>query len=258
MPPSSSPEKLELPAGFHPAPDALKGRQILITGASRGLGRAIAQQCAAAGAQTILLARTVAALDQLADEIVDAGGPEPVLVPCNLEAATLGDFEGIAELLAERLGHLDGLVLNAGMLGQLSAIGTYDPALWARVFQVNLHSAFMLVRCSLPLLRRSTDARLLFVSSGVARVGRAYWGAYAASKAALENLMQVLADELADEGRVRVNSVNPGRCRTEMRAQAYPAEDADRLPTPDALAPGFVYLLGGDAAAFHGRQFNLQ
>lgn len=236
----------------------MKGRQILITGASRGLGRAIAQQCAAAGAQTILLARTVGALDKLADEILAAGGPEPVLVPCNLEAATLSDFEGIAELLADRHGHLDGLVLNAGMLGQLSAIGTYDPTLWARVFQVNLHSAFMLTHCCLPLLRRSTDARLLFVSSGVARLGRAYWGAYAASKAALENLMQVLADELAAEGRVRVNSVNPGRCRTEMRAQAYPAEDAERLPTPDALAPGFVYLLGKDASALHGRQIDLQ
>lgn len=250
--------KLQLPEEFSPDPRTLAGRQILITGASRGLGRAIASHCAAAGAQTILLARTVSALESLADEIVAAGHLEPVLIPCNLEAATLANFEDIASLLAARHEHLDGMVLNAGMLGELSAISSYDPALWARVFQVNLHSAFMLTQCCLPLLRRATDARLLFVSSGVARQGRAYWGAYGASKAAVENLMQVLADELATEGRVRVNSVNPGRCRTEMRAQAYPAEDAEQLPDPDSLAPGFVYLLSAFAATLHGRQFDLQ
>ena len=255
---SSSPEKLVLPRSFQPGGESLHGRQILITGASRGLGRAIAHQCAAAGAQTILLARSVPALESLADEILAAGHLEPVLVPCNLEAATLQQYEEIATLLGERFGRLDGLVVNAAMLGELTSIAASDPALWARVFQVNLHSPYMLVRSCLPLLRQSTDARVLFVSSGVARQGRAYWGAYAASKAALENLMQVLADELASEGIVRVNAVNPGRCRTEMRAQAYPAEDADRLPTPESLASGLIYLLGEAATGLNGRQFDLQ
>ena len=251
-------EKLRLPAAFRPEDQSLHGRQILITGASRGLGREIARQCAAAGAQTVLLARSVPALESLADEILAAGHPEPVLVPCNLEAATLEHYEEIATLLGDRFGHLDGLVVNAAMLGELSPIAASDPALWARVFQVNLHSPYLLVRSCLPLLRRASDARVLFVSSSVARQGRAYWGAYAASKAALENLMQVLADELAAEGIVRVNSVNPGRCRTEMRAQAYPAEDADRLPSPESLAPGLLYLLGEAASGLHGRQFDLQ
>ena len=177
---SSSPEKLVLPRSFQPGGESLHGRQILITGASRGLGRAIAHQCAAAGAQTILLARSVPALESLADEILAAGHLEPVLVPCNLEAATLQQYEEIATLLGERFGRLDGLVVNAAMLGELTSIAASDPALWARVFQVNLHSPYMLVRSCLPLLRQSTDARVLFVSSGVARQGRAYWGAYAA------------------------------------------------------------------------------
>lgn len=255
---SNTPEKLSLPASFRASDQTLRGRQIMITGASRGLGREIARQCAAAGAQTILLARSVPALETLADEILAAGHPEPVLVPCNLEAATLQHYEEIAALLGERFGHLDGLVANAAMLGELSPIAASDPALWARVFQVNLHSPYLLVRTCLPLLRRARDARVLFVSSSVARQGRAYWGAYAASKAALENLMQVMADELAAEGIVRVNAVNPGRCRTEMRAQAYPAEDAERLPSPESLAPGFIYLLSEAASSLHGRQFDLQ
>jgi len=127
-------EKLSLPAAFRPEEHSLHGRQILITGASRGLGREIARQCAAAGAQTVLLARSVPALESLADEILAAGHPEPVLVPCNLEAATLEQYEEIATLLGDRFGHLDGLVVNAAMLGELSPIAASDPALWARVF----------------------------------------------------------------------------------------------------------------------------
>lgn len=254
---TTAPQRLLLPAGFNPA-GALSGRNILITGASRGLGLAMARDCAAAGAQTILLAREVRALESLADEIEAAGHLEPVLVPCNLEAATHEHYEDIAKLLRDRFGHLDGLVLNAGMLGELSPIANYDPTVWARVFQVNLHSPFLLTRCCLPLLDAAGRSRVLFVSSAVGRQGRAYWGAYAASKFAVEGLMQVLADEVANEGRITVNSVNPGRCRTRMRAQAYPAENAELLPPPETLAPFFTFLMSAAANDLHGRQFDLQ
>lgn len=251
-------ERLQLPADYRPDHNTLKGRQVLVTGASRGLGRAIACDLAAAGAQTILLARDVKALEHLADEILAAGHAEPILIPCNLEAATHEHYEEIAEHLRARLGHLDGVIFNAGMLGELSPLATYDPTMWARVFQVNLHSPFLMLRCLLPLLDAGTRSSILFVSSAVGRQARAYWGAYAASKFALEGMMQVLADELASAARVKVNSVNPGRCRTRMRAQAYPAEDAEKLPEPAALAPFFTYLLSPSADHFHGRQLDLQ
>ena len=251
-------ERLQLPADYRPDHNTLKGRQVLVTGASRGLGRAIACDLAAAGAQTILLARDVKALEHLADEILAAGHAEPILIPCNLEAATHAHYEEIAEHLRARLGHLDGVIFNAGMLGELSPLATYDPTVWARVFQVNLHSPFLMLRCLLPLLDAGTRSSILFVSSAVGRQARAYWGAYAASKFALEGMMQVLADELASAARVKVNSVNPGRCRTRMRAQAYPAEDAEKLPEPASLAPFFTYLLSPSADHFHGRQLDLQ
>ncbi len=252
------PDRLTLPADFTLTAGPLVGHRILITGASRGLGRAIALACALAGAQTLLLARDVRALEAVADAIAAQNGLEPVLIPFNLEGATVTDYEDLGDLLQTQFGQLEGLVLNAGMLGELSPMANYDPVIWARVFQVNVHSNFLLAKTCLPLLNAAARASLLLVSSAVGRRGRAYWGAYAASKFAVEGMMQVLADELADTSAIRVNSVNPGRCRTRMRAQAYPAEDATRLPLPEDLAPAFAYLLSPAASGFHARQLDLQ
>lgn len=252
------PERLTLPADFTLGAGDLTGHRILITGASRGLGRAIALACAAAGAQTLLLARDVRALEAVAATVAGQNGLEPVLIPFNLEGATVTNYEELGDLLQTQFGQLEGLVLNAGMLGELSPLVNYDPVMWARVFQVNVHSSFLMAKTCQPLLNAAAQAAILFVSSAVGRRGRAYWGAYAASKFALEGLMQVLADELADTTAIRVNSVNPGRCRTRLRAQAYPAEDATRLPLPEDLAPAFAYLLSPAARAFHARQFELQ
>ena len=240
------------------APAALAGKLVMITGASRGLGRAIAVAAAAAGATLLLLARDIRALEKLADEIEAAGGAEPSLVPINFENATVDHYADIASRVDERWGRLDGLVLNAGLLGELGTIRNHDPLLWARVFQVNVHAHFLLTQACLPLLERAPTASIIMTSSSVGRRGRAYWGAYAASKFALEGLMQTLADEMDGSTRVRVNSVNPGRCRTKMRAHAYPGEDPATLPEPATLAPAFVHLLSDVAAAYNGCQFDLQ
>jgi NAD(P)-dependent dehydrogenase (short-subunit alcohol dehydrogenase family) len=250
--------KLQFVPFEDPAARPLADRIVLVTGASKGLGRAIALAAAAAGATTLLLARDVRALERLADEIEAAGGASPSLVPMNLEAATIEHYAEVARLIAERWGRLDGLVLNAGVLGELSPLRNYDPLVWARVFQVNVHANFLLVQACLPLLEMAPSASVIFTSSSVGREARAYWGAYAASKFALEGMMQTLADELAGGTRIRVNSVNPGRCRTRMRAQAYPAENADTLPDPATLAPAFVHLLSDAAEGCHGQQYDLQ
>lgn len=249
-----TPEILTLPAV--PAPDALADRVVLVTGASRGLGRAVAQACALHQATVLLLGRDVKRLESLADEIEAAHAPSPRIVPFNLEGASVDDHAAIAARIAEQCGRLDGLVLNAAMLGEMSGLENYDPVLWARVFQVNVHSQFLLLRACLPLLRAAACGSVIFTSSSVGRRGRAYWGAYAASKFAAEGMMQTLADELRDVSHVRVNSVNPGRMRTRMRAQAYPAEDPATLPEPAAVAPYFVYLLS-NAHALHGQTLDL-
>jgi len=250
--------KLQLAPATNVDAKPLSGKLVLITGASWGLGRAIALAAAAAGATTLLLARDMRALEKLADEIEAADGPAPSLVPLNLEAATVEHYEEVARLVAERWGRLDGLVLNAGALGELSPLRNYDPMVWARVFQVNVHGNFLLLQACLPLLELAPTASVIFTSSSVGRAARAYWGAYAASKFALEGMMQTLADEVGGNTRIRVNSVNPGRCRTRMRAQAYPAENPETLPDPANLAPAFVYLLSDAAEACHGQQYDLQ
>jgi NAD(P)-dependent dehydrogenase (short-subunit alcohol dehydrogenase family) len=225
--------------------DCLSGRVVLVTGASRGIGHAVARAVAAHGARTLLAGRDVRRLEGLADEIEATGAAAPVILPINFEGAGVEDYETIASLIRQNLGRLDAVVLNAAMLGELCSLETSDPVLWARVFQVNVHSQYLLIRALLPLLRGSSAGSVLACSSGVGRQGRALWGAYAASKFALEGMMQVLADEVGGVSHLRVNSINPGRTRTRMRAQAYPAENPATLPTPEDIAPAFVAVLAG-------------
>ena len=252
-----STNQLQELTGFAPPADYLAGRVILITGASRGIGAALCKGTARLGAQVVMLARTVKDMETVADDIVSAGHLEPSLVPANLEAATIDDYTTIATAIQQHFGRLDGLVLNAGLLGELCPIADYDPVSWAKVFQVNVHSQFLLLQATLPLLEASPDASIIFTSSGVGRKGRAYWGAYAVSKFATEGLMQTLADEL-EGSNVRANSVNPGRTRTKMRAEAYPAEDANTLPLPDDIIQPFLFLLGNAAREVNGLALEAQ
>lgn len=246
------------PRHYRPRPGLLDGRVILVTGASDGIGRAAALACAGLGATVALHGRSVRKLEQVYDRIVAAGGPKPALVPLDLEKALAQDYDALAAALGTEFGRLDGLLLNHSILGARSPIEHYDVPTWCRVLHVNLTAAFIVTQVCLPLLRRSADASVVYTSSGVGRQGRAYWGAYAVSKAGTESLAQVLAHEFANEPHVRVNVVNPGGTRTAMRALAFPAENAAELPAPEAVLAPYLYLLGPDSRGVTGGRFDCQ
>ncbi|MBO6849271.1 MAG: YciK family oxidoreductase [Marinobacter sp.] len=239
--------------------DLLKDRIIMVTGAGSGIGRAAARSFAAHGATVILLGRTVSKLESLYDEIEAAGHPKPAIVPMNLEGAAVKEYEELAMTIEDNFGQLDGLLHNAAILGSRSPVELYDPETWNKVMHVNATAPFLLSRAMIPLLRKSADASVIFTSSGVGRKAKPYWGAYAVSKFALEGLSQLLAEELDDERHnVRVNSLNPGATRTNMRAHAYPAENPQQNPAPEELMPSYLYLMGKDSAGVTGQQLDAQ
>jgi NAD(P)-dependent dehydrogenase (short-subunit alcohol dehydrogenase family) len=239
-------------------PDELAGRVIAITGASSGIGRAVALACARFGATVILVGRNARKLENVHTEIETAGSPSPIIAVLDLEKGVASDYDQLAAAVLERFGRLDGLLHNAGILGTLSPIEHHDVPTWCRVMHVNVTAAFALTQVLLPALKRSQDASVLFTSSSVGRRGRAYWGAYAVSKFATEGFMQVLAAETENITSIRVNSLNPGRARTMMRRQAYPAEDLNTLPMPETLTGPYIALLGPASRGVTGRTFDAQ
>ena len=239
-------------------PDELAGRVIAITGASAGLGRAVALACAQHGASVVLIGRNEGRLEAVHAEIAASGAPEASIGVLDLERALAPDYDALTQALAERYGRLDGLLHNAGLLGTLSPIEHYDVPTWCRVLHVNLTAAFALTRVLLPVMKKSADASMVFTSSSVGRRGRAYWGAYAVSKFALEGLAQVLAEELEGTSAIRVNTLNPGRARTAMRRQAYPAENFATVPEPHTLTGPYLALLGPASRGVTGQAFNAQ
>ena len=216
----------------------LKDRIALVTGASRGIGAAIAKRYASEGAHVICVARTTGALEEL-DDAIRARGGTASLVPLDLEKTEM--IDGLAAPLLERFGRIDILVGNAGMLGRLTPMHQYPPDLWEKVFRLNVHANQRLLRAVHPLLHASPAGRAIFVTSSLGSQPRAYWGAYAASKAALDQMVRIYALEVA-QSNIRVNLVNPGATRSHMRAQAFPGEDAMTLPAPDEIAEVFVAL----------------
>lgn len=241
---------------YTPSDGALADRVILVTGATRGIGRAVATDLVKHGATVILHGRNANALEALYQQL-RVLGPEPAVAQLDLERAQGDAYQQLIDQIEARYGRLDGLLHNAGILGDRSPIEHYDIGLWQRVIHVNLNAPFILTRCLLPLLKQSGDGSILFTTSGVGRRGRAYWGAYAASKFGIEGLSQVLADEL-ERTSIRVNCINPGPTRTDMRLRAYPAEDRDKLATPESITPAYLYLLGADAAGVTGQRFDCQ
>ena len=240
------------------APDSLlKDRIIVVTGAGDGIGKCAALTFAQYGATVVLLGRTQAKLEAVYDEIEAAGFPQAAIFPINFEGAIEQDYQQLKTALQDEFGRIDGILNNAGQLGPLTPLSNYDSTTWQRILQVNVTAPFMLTRALLPLLQKSSDGRIVFTGSTVGIKGRAYWGAYSVSKAAIENLMQVLADEL-DETAIRVNSINPGATRTSMRAAAYPAEEPINISPPTAIMNRYLFLMGRDSIGVHGEQLDAQ
>ena len=240
---------------YEARPDLLKDKVIMVTGAGDGIGRVAAKTFAQYGATVILSGRTVAKLESIYDEILEAGGAEPGIAPMDLSNVTPEIVEELGFVIQEQYGRLDGLLHNAAILGSRIPLETYDVNEWMRVIQVNLNSEFLLTRILMPLLRAAEEASLLFTTSSVGTTPRAYWGAYSVSKYAVEGLAKLLHEELENTSKIRVNIVNPGGTRTKMRAQAFPIENPMTLKTPEDLMPLYLYLMGEDSRAQKGQLF---
>lgn len=240
---------------FQPKQDCLKDKVIMVTGAGDGIGRVAAKTYAKLGATVILLGRTTEKLEQVYDEIESETGIQPAIIPINLLHISPEQAQQIGDKVIEEFGRLDGLLNNAGLLGVISPIEGYNEETWHNVMQVNVNATFLLTKYLLPALKAAPKASIIFTSSGVGNKGKAYWGAYSVSKFATEGLAYVLADELENTS-VRVNIINPGATRTNMRAKAYPSEDPSKLKTADELMPLYSYLMADDSEHEKGQRFN--
>lgn len=238
--------------------DLLKDRVILVTGAGAGIGRSAALAFAAHGATVILLGRELAKLEAVYDEITAAGQPTPAILTLDLSRAGLHECQQLAEVIETTFGRLDGVLHNAGVLGEITPLEMYDPDTWDFVMSINLRAPFVLTQALLPLLKQAPDASVVMTSSSVGRRARAFWGAYAISKCGIEGLVQIFSDELANISGIRVNAINPGATRTSMRASAYPGEDPMSLRGPDEIMPLYLYLLGPDSIGITGQSFDAQ
>lgn len=237
---------------YQPRPDLLANRVVLVTGAAEGIGRAVAAACARHGATVLLSDKEQRELEPLYDRIDAAGGPEPAILPMDLEHADEKGVQGAIDLVGRELGGLDGLAHCAAFAPFLSRIDDYDATEWERVLRINLTAPFLLTQACLPLLRASDDASILFTSDRVGRKGMAYWGAFCAAKFGIEGLMQTLAEETRDGSNIRVNSIDPGTVRTGLRARLYPGENPASLPGPETVVDKYLYLLGPDSKGVSG------
>ncbi|MGI9319933.1 MAG: YciK family oxidoreductase [Thiogranum sp.] len=246
---------MQIPDDWLPRQDLLKERIILVTGAGNGIGAAVAKSYARYGATVILLDKVVRNLEQVYDAIESESGVQPAIYPMNLEGASEKDYLDLAATLEKEFGRLDGLLHNAAMLGALIPIAHFESELWYKILQVNLSAPFLMTRSCLNLLQQSKDASILFSSDSAGRRGKAYWGAYGISKAASENFMQVLADEMEANTCVRVNSFDPGPVATAFRSLAYPGENPERIARPEDVVAPHLYLIGPDSKGITGKQF---
>jgi NAD(P)-dependent dehydrogenase (short-subunit alcohol dehydrogenase family) len=236
----------------------LNDRIILVTGAGDGIGKTAAKTFAQYGATVVLLGKTIEKLEAVYDEIEQAQGPQPAIYPMNLEGATAKDFEDMQVTLDSEFGRLDGILHNAARLGTLMPIAQFDMEHWSKIMQTNLNAPYMLTRLCLPLLAKSDAASVIFTTDDVGIKGKAYWGAYAISKAACDNMMQILADELETNSNIRFNSINPGVVATQLRAKAYPGENPTELTKPIDIMNSYLYLMGPDSKSVNGQIISAQ
>ena len=223
--------------------DHLKDKNILITGASKGIGRSLAVNLSKHKANVILLARNEDLLDSLYDEIKQKYNTNPMIIGCDLSQFEEDEAQEIANVVSKNYKCLDALINNASILKKMSSVNDYDLKSWKKVLNVNLTSAFLLSKYLMPLMMDSKLPRIIFTSSGVANKGKAYWGAYSVTKAGIKNLSEILNDELNSLTNLKVFNFNPKETRTEMRALAYPAENPSSVKAPDELINYYLWML---------------
>jgi NAD(P)-dependent dehydrogenase (short-subunit alcohol dehydrogenase family) len=243
---------------YNAAPDLLKDRNILVTGAGSGLGRAAAIAYASHGANVILLGRTEKKLEATYDTIVANGAAEPTLMVLDLQRAGEADYNELSEIIANEFGTLHGLLHSAGVSAPALPLQYQSLSSWNQLLQVNLTAGFALTKTCLPLLQQADNASVIFTSSKAGRETRAFWGAYAVSKHGVETMMEIFADELRNTSRIRVNSLNPGPCGTALRRVIFPSEDPATLPVAESLMPLYLYLMGKDSVHENGQRFDAQ
>ncbi|MBD8871760.1 SDR family NAD(P)-dependent oxidoreductase [Rhodanobacter sp. DHB23] len=245
------------PAGWTPASDTLAGRVVLVTGAYGGLGGAVARAAARAGATVVVSGKRKRQLEQLYDAMLAEGLAEPVIHPLDMETATPREYVALADGLRHDFGRLDGIAHCAASFAGLTPVAMHKPDDWLRAMHVNVNAPFALTQACLPLLQEAADSAVVFVLDDPQRLARAHWGAYGASKAALERFAAVLHEEV-DESPLRVHALLPAPMRTRLRRQAYFGEDTLRHPLPDATAEAVVWLLGAQGLPARGHVLDLR
>ena len=235
----------------------LANKVILVTGAGDGIGKQAALTYASLGATVILLGNTTKKLQDAYDLIVEQNSPQPAIIPLDLKGATKQNYIDMVATIKSQFGRLDGALLNAAILGELSPFTQIHDQIWNDIMQVNVNAQYLLSQALLPLLQSTNSASLVFTTSGVGNKGKAYWGAYSISKFATEGMMQVIADEY-DNSALRTNVINPGGTNTNMRSSAYPAEDKSTIAAPEDIMPLYVYLMADDSKAINGQRLNAQ
>jgi NAD(P)-dependent dehydrogenase (short-subunit alcohol dehydrogenase family) len=238
--------------------DSLEGKVILVTGAGDGIGRVAALTYARFGATVLLLGRTTSKLEAVYDEIESMGGRQPAILPMDLETASYDEMQKLERLIDKEFGQLDGLLHNAGILGALTPLEMYDVDMFAKVMQINFTATFKLTQALLPLLKDANNGSIVFTSSTVGTYPRAFWGAYALSKQALEGMSDIFTQETKNTTNLRFNCINPGGIRTNMRAHAYPGENPMSLKTPEDIMSAYVCLMSNESIGVRGQVVELQ
>ena len=225
----------------------MKNKVILITGANKGIGKTLSLKFSKMGANIVLLGRNEESLDSVYDEIITTTSTKPLIIKCDLSDIDNKSAKQINDEIMGVYGRLDGVIFNAAKLGKMSTIEDYEEDIWKEVFNINLHSAFIISKEILPALKAAPNGRIIFTSSGVAEVGKAFWGAYSASKFAVKGLAEILRDELDTTSNVKVFNYDPGKTRTSMRALAYPAENPQDLKEPKVLFNDYLWFISDES-----------
>ena len=225
----------------------MEGKTILITGANRGIGKSLAKNFSNIGANVILLGKNEDSLNEVYDEIISCTKTKPLIIESDLNLLDLDGAHQIKKAILNQYGVLDGLIYNAAKLGKMTSIEDYEDGLWKEIINTNLNSSFLIYKELIPILKAAPSGRIIFTSSGVAEVGKAYWGAYSVSKFAVKGLAEIMRDELDSTSNIKVFNYDPGATKTSMRASAYPGEDPNNLKDPDKLFGDYLWFFSEES-----------